>query len=421
MRNLGRIFAGGAALAILAAGVAQAQTIEKLDWIGHNAEGLQLREMGRYAIGYDQDWIIPPAATHVVKNADGTTTETLDLPPSPHQTQPRPYTHYTYAWPGIYFDARFEGDKFFFVTNDSENILSLLVDGKVIGQLEKPGKAQYAVQGLNWGIHEVRLEKLTESQSGTGRFDGFYISQPQSHGLPPGEKLEIALEPAHLARQIEFIGDSYTVGYGNTAGKRTCTKDEIWATTDTSQAFGPLTAKHYNADYQINAFSGLGMVRNYDGREHPKYHMPMLYDRAIFDDATPASQPDWHPQVIVIGIGGNDFSTPVRPDEPWHDAATLRADYVKTYTAFVKTIRARNPTAFIILATPPGREEGYSGGTDDVFAAMKAAGDTQIDRVTLPELDRIGCNGHPSTRADARVADFYIQYLTDHPQVWQGK
>ena len=94
---------------------------------------------------------------------------------------------------------------------------------------------------------------------------------------------------------------------------------------------------------------------------------------------------------------------------------------MKTYTAFVKTIRARNPDAFIILATPPDRQDGYRGGTYVVFTAIKAAGDTKIDRVTLPELDKIGCNGHPSTRADARVADFYIKYLTEHPQVWQGK
>jgi hypothetical protein len=149
--------------------------------------------------------------------------------------------------------------------------------------------------------------------------------------------------------------------------------------------------------------------------------MPMLYDRVLFDDPTPTHQPDWHPQVIVIGIGSNDFSTPVRPEEPWGNEANLRADYVKTYTAFVKTIRTRKPNAFIILTTLQGEPEGYIGGTDDVFAAMKSGGDTKIDRVTLPVLDYTGCNSHPNIRSDARVAEIYIKYLEAHPQVWQGK
>ena len=315
----------------------------------------------------------------------------------------------SYQWPAVYFESRFNGTQVEILFNDDTSNFNIILDDHLLMVVNKPGNKIITIQA-NDGEHQIRVEKRSETQYATGKFLGFYVPEKKD-----------ALPPPARARQIEFIGDSLTVGYGNTSAFSQCTPEQVFETTDSQQGFGPLTAKHFDADYQINAFSGLGMVRNYDGREHPKYHMPMLYDRAIFDDATPASQPDWHPQVIVIGIGGNDFSTPVRPDEPWHDAATLRADYVKTYTAFVKTIRARNPTAFIILATPPGREEGYSGGTDDVFAAMKAAGDTQIDRVTLPELDRIGCNGHPSTRADARVADFYIQYLTDHPQVWQGK
>ena len=318
---------------------------------------------------------------------------------------------YTYQWPGVYFEARFKGAGVKLDFDDSANNFDVLVDGKTYMLLRKPGKAMISISMPEGDEHTVRLQKRSETQYATGTFKGFYAYYPQA------APLNIPVRP----RQIEFIGDSLTVGYGNTSAFSQCTPEEIFETTDSQQGFGPLTAKHFDADYQINAFSGLGMVRNYDGREHPKYHMPMLYERALFDDPTPVNQPDWHPQVIVIGIGSNDFSTPVRPDEPWSNEADLRADYVKTYTAFVKTLRARNPNAFIILATPPDREEGYTGGTDDVFAAIKAEGDTKIERVTLPELDKIGCNGHPSTRADARVADFYIQYLTDHPQVWQGK
>ena len=314
---------------------------------------------------------------------------------------------YSYQWPGVYFEARFDGSFIVMLFDDDANNFNLLIDGKQVMVVQKPGHRSITVQTEGDGPHTVRVEKRSETQYATGHFQGF-IGEP-------------AATAAARSRQIEFIGDSLTVGYGNTSAFTQCTPEQIFETTDAQLGFGPVTAKHFDADYQINAFSGLGMVRNYDGREHEKYRMPMLYDRAVFDDPAPAVQPDWHPQVIVIGIGGNDFSTPVRPDEPWQTEANLRADYVKTYTAFVKTVRAKNPDAWIVLATPPERQEGYAGGTDDVFAVMKAGGDTKIDRVTLPELDAIGCNGHPSTRADARVADFYIQYFEAHPQVWQGK
>lgn len=316
---------------------------------------------------------------------------------------------YSYQWPGIYFETRFKGPAVTLIFDDNANTFNVLLDDKPYIVLNRPGQGSITVSAAGGmdSIHRIRVEKRSETQYATGRFLGFI-------GMP-ADPLE-----AH-PRQIEFIGDSLTVGYGNTSAFSQCTPEQIFETTDSQQGFGPLTAKHFDADYQINAFSGLGMVRNFDGREHPKYHMPMLYERALFDDPTPAKQPNWHPQVIVIGIGGNDFSTPIRPDESWGNEANLRADYVKIYTAFVKTLRARNPDAFIILATPPHRQEGYTGGTDDVFTAIKAGGDTKIDRVTLPELDAIGCNGHPSTRADARVADFYIKYIEDHLQLWQGK
>ena len=317
---------------------------------------------------------------------------------------------YSYQWPGVYFETHFRGSAVTLILGDSANTFNVILDGKPYMILNRPGAGAISISTLGGmeGTHTIRLEKRSETQYATGRFVGFI-------GLSAADPM-----PAR-ARQIEFIGDSLTVGYGNTSAFSQCTPEQIFETTDSQQGFGPLTAKHFDADYQINAFSGLGMVRNFDGREHPKYHMPMLYERALFDDPTPINQPNWHPQVIVIGIGGNDFSTPVRPDEPWGNAENLRADYVKTYTTFVKTLRARNPDSYIILATPPHRQEGYTGGTDDVFTAIKAGGDTKIDRVTLPELDAIGCNGHPSTRADARVADFYIKYLEDHPQLWQGK
>jgi len=221
------------------------------------------------------------------------------------------------------------------------------------------------------------------------------------------------------ARQIEFIGDSLTVGYGNTSAFKDCTPDEIFETTDSQEGFAALTGKHFDADYQINAFSGLGMVRNYDGKEHARYHMPMLYPRAIFDDPKPAAEPDWHPQVIVVSIGGNDFSTPLHAGEPWATPEALAADYEKTYVAFVQHVHAANPKAQILMMWHADNA-AYDASAEKVFETLKASG-LGIDHVPLPALADTGCNGHPNIRDDARIADGISAWIESHPQVWQGK
>src|SRR5690606_16277784 len=97
------------------------------------------------------------------------------------------------------------------------------------------------------------------TQSNTGRFLGFY-TPAKNHALA-GPKRK---------RSIEFIGDSFTVGYGNTSPSQECSNEEVYATTNSQLAFGPLVAKHFNADYQINASSGFGIVRNYNGSSPDK-------------------------------------------------------------------------------------------------------------------------------------------------------
>ncbi len=318
---------------------------------------------------------------------------------------------YSYQWPGVYFEARFSGAFVNLLFDDDANNFNVLLDGKLLMIVKKPGHRTISVQADGAGPHTVRVEKRSETQYATGHFQGIMGQAPNPDSNPA---------PAP-ARQIEFIGDSYTVGYGNTSAFTQCTPDDIFETTDAQESFPALVGKHFNADYQSNAFSGLGMVRNYDGHEHPKYRMPMLYPRAIFDDPTPASQPDWRPQIIVIGIGGNDFSTPLHDDEPWKTRDALVADYEATFVTFVKTVRAANPGAFIILDSPDTNRAEYHDAVTAVFNTLKGGGETKIDELILPQTDNTGCNGHPNIHDDQKVADMLSAYIEAHPDLWQGK
>lgn len=313
---------------------------------------------------------------------------------------------YRYQWPGIYFEARFSSPFVTALFNDDANNFNILVDGKQVMIVQKPGHRSITIQAPGPGPHTVRVEKRSETQYAVGHFQGF-IAQPADAPV------------TSLARQIEFIGDSRTVGYGNTSPFVDCSPEEVFETTNVQQGFGPIIARHFKADYQINAFSGLGMVRNFGGYEHPKYRMPMLYPRTLFDDPTPATRDGWAPQIIVVGIGGNDFSTPLKADEKWTSPAELRADYVKTYVAFVKKLRADNPKAFLILAAPGDRGD-YTDGTREVFETLKAEGETRIDHLTIPPDKGNSCH-HPDTRDDANIAKMYIDYVETHPDLWQGK
>jgi hypothetical protein len=313
---------------------------------------------------------------------------------------------WAYQWPAVYFEGRFKGSSVALGFDDPNNNFNILIDDRIVAQLNKPGRTRVTFDNLGDGPHVIRLEKRSETQYGTGIFKGFFV---------PDKAL--ALAPPKRSRAIEFIGDSVAAGSGNTAPSATCTADQVLAATDSQQSPGALTAKHFKADYQINAFSGLGIVRNFDGSAHPKYDMPMLYPRVLFDDKH-ADDSNWSPQIIVVDIGANDFATPLRPDEPWKSEAQLRSDFEAAYLAFVSDLLQRHPQATIVLAAPAGRG-GYTDGTLGVYYKLKAQGETRVTHLTLPATTTTGCNGFPNIQADARMADAYVAFIDGLPDAWQ--
>ena len=300
-----------------------------------------------------------------------------------------------FGWPGTYFEGRFRGTGVTVVAESATEHMRVLVDGKEKLVLKQPGRAEATLTGLSDGEHVVRLEKLTESQSGGGRFIGFY---PAAGASP--------LPPISRKRAIEFIGDSYTVGYGNTSPTRTCTPQEIHATTDTQQAFGPLLAKRLNADYRVIAYSGFGIVRNYGGGRRGE-SLPGLYPRLIPGEAAPVERDggDWRPQIIVVNLGTNDFSTPVKADEPWRNEAALRKAYRQGYVLFARALMARQPQAKLVLM-------GSDAFIADVQAVAQALG-PRARALHFTGLDLGGCDWHPSLADHRALADLLEKTLAE--------
>ena len=284
---------------------------------------------------------------------------------------------WAYQWPAVYFAARFQGDKVTFAFDDPNNNFNVLIDGQTVSLLKKPGTGIFEFRDLGSGDHTIRVEKRSETPDSVGAFKGFFVPKKAN-----------ALPAAAAPRAIEFIGDSLTVGSGNTSTVTKCTPEEIFATTDAQQGFGPLVAKHFAANYQVNALSGLGMVRNGQGREQPKDRLEMLYPRALFDDPTPDDSP-WHPQIIVIGIGGADSPPRCARTSRGGTKEEFAAYYEKTYVAFMKELRAKNPRA----APPHDLDERPGRRLSGSRPASPGKAPRRRDQTGRP-------NGLPETRAD---------------------
>ena len=311
---------------------------------------------------------------------------------------------YTYSWPGIYFEAQFAGNAVDVKVDDAQNNLYLYIDGVHKLTLTRPGLATIALKDLGTGTHTVRLEKASETQNATGAFGGFYIDG--------GER---ALPPPRYDRRIEFIGDSLTVGYGDTARGQTCTVDDVRETTDTSQSFAPLTAKHFDAAYRIVASSGHGVVRNYAGRD-PGNTMPVLYQYSLFDRTVPADDTGWTPDVVVIGLGTNDFSTALGDNEAWRTRADLRADFIRRYVEFVQHLRGRWPAAQFILMASTSYDHEIIDAVNVVADTLRNGRMTNLEVLAFDGLDYQACDGHPSLKDEGLLSQLLIARIARLPK-----
>jgi lysophospholipase L1-like esterase len=306
-------------------------------------------------------------------------------------------------WPGTFFETRFTGTEADFRIGPGDVIIDVLADGALVAKLTKPAPGLYAVEGLGPGSHSLRVEVVSESRSGPTTFGGFFGTRAAPAPIPP-------------KRQIEFIGDSYTVGYGNTSPTRQCPGDGVWRTTDTSQGFAVQTAKRFGADYQVNAISGRGIVRNYGGLAADT--LPQAYPFALFDKGKPYKDPAWRPQLMVIGLGTNDFSTPLGPSEKWKSRDELHADYESTYLDFLKRLRAANRQTFFILWSLDNSRGEIESEVSKVAERWRASGETRVAFVPLYGMAMTGCDWHPSAADDAAMAKAIGQAIGSHPEIW---
>lgn len=311
-----------------------------------------------------------------------------------------------YTWPGVYFEGRFRGTGVGIVLNDATNDYDVQIDGTTVASPVQPGRTTYWVRNLTDGEHRVRLAKRTESPWAVGEFGGFTAA-------PGGEILS---PPAARSRQIEFIGDSLTVGYGNMSTTRDCSANGgVDRNTDADLSYAAQTARGLDADYQINAYSGRGMVRNYNGQD-PGTDFRTYYDRGLQSVAGDVWQNPgtWRPQLVVVNLGVNDFSTPVHAGEPW-TADSLVSAYKAAYQGFLDKLRARYGagTTIVVGASAFAGNPAFPQAAQQVVQDRNQQGDSNVRYWYLdtPDLDQLGCDWHYSLHDDRIISGLLSTYI----------
>jgi lysophospholipase L1-like esterase len=258
------------------------------------------------------------------------------------------------------------------------------------------------------GAHHVVLTKRTEGQIGSTQFLGFTLSANAT--LLPA--------PAVKQRRIEFIGDSGTVGYG-ADGNDNANTGVCAFTPDTENAamsYSALTGKALGADVHITGNSGKGIYQNRDPIGDNVNTLPVMFTWACADTQLDFGTWDanaWQPQAVVVIVGGNDFAASI----PTPSAYAAKAN------AFVKTLRAAYPNAWLfvtispLLSNAPAAKQSVSTetvGRQYAQAMVTAAQDAKVAYIDIPVDDgsrNYGCDYHLSPASNIYFANLFAKAI----------
>jgi lysophospholipase L1-like esterase len=303
-----------------------------------------------------------------------------------------------FAWSATTIKANFQGTGIAVnLKSTGDNWFNVLIDNEVRTPVNITSSTIMPVvlaSGLTLGTHMIELVKRTEAWVGDVQFLGFTVEDGQ-----------LLAPPSAAARRIEFIGDSITCGYGNEGTSQYqnfTTKNE-----NAYLAYGSVAARALGADQITVAWSGKGIYRNYGGDSSET--LPEVYPQILpYNTSLTWDSSQWMPQVAVINLCTNDFSTGT-PD---------KVAFTATYDKFVKQIRSRYSDAHIYCALGPMLYGDSLASAKDclttVVNQLKSAGDFKIHFIQFPTQDSslgYGEDWHPSVATHAQMAEQLVKQI----------
>lgn len=241
--------------------------------------------------------------------------------------------------------------------------------------------------------HFITIQKRTEGEQGTTTFKSF---------VTRGRLLQA--EPLK-ARQIEFVGDSFTCGYGS---ENSVAADPFTPETENcSKAYAAIVARYFDADYATVAHSGMGIARNYNSK-FGGWYMPDRYCCTFDmneDIKWDAKAESFSPDITVIYLGTNDFSVNLQPSE---------RQFTTNYNRLLKQIKDNYGEDHPVLCMIANRDENLNKYIHDI---VKGCGLTNVRFLDFTEGihhndDRnLGASSHPNYQAHTKLAYQVIPYV----------
>ncbi|MCL2725457.1 MAG: GDSL-type esterase/lipase family protein [Polyangiaceae bacterium] len=261
----------------------------------------------------------------------------------------------------------------------------------------------FAPQGsLADAEHDLVITKRNETSQGDVQFLG--ITTPEGRDLIP--------TTLPFAHRLEFVGDSISAGYGVFGPGPDCDPsiNPQGEVESEPSAYPALTAAALHASHHTIAYSGIGLIRNYNGNTTVP-PMSDLYKRTLVNNANLFWDFSYVPDAIIINLGTNDFSN----SDPGPQFETA-------YVTFMEFVRSKYPNAFIVAALSPMVSDFYpidnarttlSNYLSGAVAERQNAGDNNVAEFEFevqlgPDY---GCDYHPNVAEQQALSDQLVPFL----------
>ncbi|OEE66293.1 lipolytic enzyme [Enterovibrio norvegicus FF-33] len=210
---------------------------------------------------------------------------------------------------------------------------------------------------------------------------------------------------------ILFIGDSISAGFGSESTKRECTWEEVYTSSNARLAFPYQTGETLDASITQVSFSGLGLIRNWSGNQ-PHHNLTDYADKAGAIFGRTLAFEDTYPNLIVVEVGTNDFSTDPQPHEPWSDIEDVKEAWTDRMVEFVTDLKSRyNNTSVILMPRPAYPYDDIIPATQEAIERLDNQGqDGVYSHTFVSPLE--GCIWHPTVKEHASIAAKLSDFIT---------
>lgn len=289
-------------------------------------------------------------------------------------------------------------------TGDCKFYVDSVVDCTVVQNTEVSSSSPKVVLELDTVVgeaYEIRFVKVTEASNGDAK-GNMKVGTVTLNGLEFTSKLSPRKHHNCPTRhKLLVIGDSISAAYG-VDGASPCSFTA--ATENVDHSYATIVARQVQADLQVVAWSGRGVVRNYgDANPVSETPMPDYYNRTIATVPVSSSEEDpnyWSPakypaDIVLVMLGTNDYSTEPHPSD---------AQFVSGLVTFLRRIIADYPDAKgHIAAMCAPMQTGPQCANIQKGAQLAGVNYVFIDPAT--QNGGYGCDGHPNAATQQNIAD----------------